>query len=92
MPPTHPLLLRKLASPVPTCSPLLEEVAHSGVALQTWAREAQIAPGCCILCPIRCPQQTMCALLDAGARLSGHTHFGLRVGQRVRPGTYSVMA
>ena len=90
MPQTQPVAPAQARVTGAYMQPLLEEVAHSGVALQTWAREAQIAPGLLHPVPDSLPAADYVRLLDAGARLSGHTHFGLRVGQRVRPGTYSV--
>jgi len=70
--------------------PLLEAVAHCGIALQTWAQEAHVAPDVLRRVPDSLAAADYVRLLDAAARLSGNPHFGLQVGQRVRPGTYSV--
>lgn len=70
--------------------PLLEEVAQCGIALADLARAAGCHPGLLQPLPDSLAAADYVRLLDAGARLSGHPHFGLRVGQRVRPGTYSV--
>ncbi|SDE44294.1 AraC-type DNA-binding protein [Massilia sp. PDC64] len=66
--------------------PLLETAAAHGItpdALASGAGLASIAPD-----PL--PAADYIALLDAGSRLAGDPHFGLHVGERVRPGTYSV--
>lgn len=73
--------------------PLVETAAACGVAP---ARLAQAA-GLCATALQSAPDspsnslaaRDYIALLDAGARLSGDAHFGLHVGERVRPGTYS---
>ena len=69
---------------------LLDTAAARGVGPDALARAAGLAPGALAPLPESLPAQDYIALLDAGARLAADPHFGLHVGERVRPGTYSV--
>jgi AraC-like DNA-binding protein len=78
--------------------PLLETAAAAGVAMPALAAAAGLAPGALSpalphdpsALPDTLPAVDYLALMDAGARLANDPHFGLHVGERVRPGTYSV--
>jgi AraC-like DNA-binding protein len=67
--------------------PLLETAAAHGVDPAALALEAGLAPA---PLPDTLAASDYIALLDAGSRLARDPHFGLHVGERVRPGTYSV--
>ncbi len=66
--------------------PLLETAAAHGIDPAALATEAGLAPAL----PDPLPAADYIALLDAGSRLADDPHFGLHVGERVRPGTFSV--
>jgi AraC-like DNA-binding protein len=70
--------------------PLLETAAALGIAPSALARAAGLAPDLLDPLPDALAASDYIALLDAGSRLAGDPHFGLHVGERVRPGTYSV--
>ncbi len=78
--------------------PLLETAAARGIDAASLAIAAGLAPDTLPPLPLQnpsdlpesLPAQDYIALLDAGARLADDPHFGLHVGERVRPGTYSV--
>jgi len=70
--------------------PLLETAAARGVAASALATAAGLAPDCLAPLPERLAAADYIALLDAGSRLAADPHFGLHVGERVRPGTFSV--
>lgn len=70
--------------------PLLEELAHCDLAVADVAQAAGVAATVLDPLPDSLAAADYVRLLDAGARLSTQSDFGLRVGQRVRPGTYSV--
>jgi len=69
---------------------LLETAAARGVGIDALAQAAGLAPGALSPLPDALPARDYIALLDAGAQLADDPHFGLHVGERVRPGTYSV--
>jgi AraC-like DNA-binding protein len=66
--------------------PLLETAAARGIDAAALASSAGLAA----IASDPLPAADYIALLDAGSRLAGDPHFGLHVGERVRPGTYSV--
>ncbi len=68
--------------------PVLEAAAARGVDAGRLARAAGLPPA--LPGADSLAARDYLALLDAGARLSEDPHFGLHVGERVRPGTYSV--
>jgi AraC-like DNA-binding protein len=68
--------------------PLLETAAASGVDAGRLAQAAGVPPDA--LHADSLAARHYIALLDAGSRLSGDPHFGLHLGERVRPGTFSV--
>lgn len=70
--------------------PLLETAAAHGIAPSALALAAGLAPTALEPVPDALAASDYIALLDAGSRLAGDPHFGLHVGERVRPGTYSV--
>ncbi|MFK3736789.1 AraC family transcriptional regulator [Massilia sp. TN1-12] len=78
--------------------PLLETAAERGIDAAALAAAAGLAPDALPALPLADPgtlpeslaTHEYIALLDAGARLGSDPHFGLHVGERVRPGTYSV--
>jgi AraC-like DNA-binding protein len=70
--------------------PLIEAAAARGVDAGRLARGAGLEAVALDPLPDFLPAQDYIALLDAGAHLAGDAHFGLHVGERVRPGTYSV--
>ncbi|OON62232.1 AraC family transcriptional regulator [Massilia sp. KIM] len=73
--------------------PLLEAAAERGVAPDALADAAGLPPASLGMLsgalPDSIPARSYVALLDAGARLAGDPHFGLHVGEKVRPGTFS---
>jgi AraC-like DNA-binding protein len=69
--------------------PLLDAALERGVAAPDLAREAGLAPTALDPLPASLAADDYVRLLDAGARLARDPHFGLHVGERVRPGTYS---
>jgi AraC-like DNA-binding protein len=70
--------------------PLLETAAALGIAPSALAQAAGLAPDLLDPLPDALAASDYIALLDAGSRLAADPHFGLHVGERVRPGTYSV--
>jgi AraC-like DNA-binding protein len=70
--------------------PLLETAAAHGIAPSALASNAGLAPTALEPLPDVLAAADYIALLDAGSRLARDPHFGLHVGERVRPGTYSV--
>jgi len=70
--------------------PLLELAAERGVALQALALTAGLPENALSPMPESMAAADYVRLLDAGAALTGHPHFGLHVGERVKLGTYSV--
>jgi AraC-like DNA-binding protein len=70
--------------------PLLETAAARGVTPAALAAAAGLASGALEPPPDTLAALDYIALLDAGSRLARDPHFGLHVGERVRPGTYSV--
>jgi AraC-like DNA-binding protein len=70
--------------------PLLDAALERGVAAPLLAREAGLATTAFDPLPASLAADDYVRLLDAGARLARDPHFGLHVGERVRPGTYSV--
>jgi AraC-like DNA-binding protein len=70
--------------------PLLETAAAHGIDAAALATGAGLDPAVLEPLPDALPAAGYIALLDAGSRLARDPHFGLHVGERVRPGTYSV--
>ena len=70
--------------------PLFETAAACGVSTAALAVAAGLAPEALDPLPERLGAADYIALLDAGSRLARDPHFGLHVGERVRPGTFSV--
>lgn len=69
--------------------PLLDTARERGVELQRLYLEAGLAPGTLARLSDGIPARDYIALLDAGARLAHDPHFGLHVGEKVGPATYS---
>ena len=69
--------------------PLLETAAERGVGAAELAAGAGLPTGLLGALPETLPARHYIALLDAGARLANDPHFGLHVGEKVRPGTFS---
>ena len=70
--------------------PLLELAVERGVALSALAVAAGMAEDALSPIPESLAAADYVRLLDAGAELARHPHFGLHVGERVKLGTYSV--
>jgi len=70
--------------------PLLELAVERGVGLSALAVAAGLPEDALSPMPESLAAADYVRLLDAGAELAGHPHFGLHVGERVRLGTYSV--
>lgn len=70
--------------------PLIDTAAAGGVDAARLARAAGLPETALSPLPESLPARDYIAMLDAGARLSGDRHFGLHVGERVRPATFSV--
>lgn len=70
--------------------PLLELAQEHGVDLQALAVAAGMPPQALKPLPDSLAAADYVRLLDAGAELAQHPHFGLQVGERVKLGTYSV--
>jgi AraC-like DNA-binding protein len=70
--------------------PLLETAAAHGLAPAALATEAGLDPAALDPLPDALAASGYIALLDAGSKLARDPHFGLHVGERVRPGTFSV--
>ncbi|MBQ5948095.1 AraC family transcriptional regulator [Massilia sp. ST3] len=73
----------------PYLQPLLDAAAERGVAPAQLAAGAGLPAGVLLSLPESLPARDYIALLDAGARLADDPHFGLHVGEKVRPGTFS---
>lgn len=69
--------------------PLLETALERGVAPDALAQAAGLAPDALDPLPESLPAPSYIALLEAGARLAGDPFFGLHVGEKARPATYS---
>lgn len=69
--------------------PLLDTARERGVALDALAQAAGMAPGALDPLPESLPARRYIALLEAGARLANDPFFGLHVGEKARPATYS---
>jgi len=70
--------------------PLLETAAAHGIVPAALALAAGLAPTALDPLPDALAASDYIALLDAGSKLARDPHFGLHVGERVRPGTFSV--
>jgi AraC-like DNA-binding protein len=70
--------------------PLLETAAAHGIVPAALALAAGLAPTALDPLPDALAASDYIALLDAGSKLAHDPHFGLHVGERVRPGTFSV--
>lgn len=70
--------------------PLLELAVERGVGLPTLAVAAGLPEDALSHMPESLAAADYVRLLDAGAALARHPHFGLHVGERVKLGTYSV--
>ncbi|WP_051933398.1 AraC family transcriptional regulator [Massilia sp. BSC265] len=70
--------------------PVVETAAALGVDAGRLARAASLHETALSPLPESLPACDYIAVLDAGARLTGDAHFGLHVGERVRPSTFSV--
>lgn len=70
--------------------PLLELAMERGVGLPALALAAGMAEDALTPIPESLAAADYVRLLDAGAELARHPHFGLHVGERVKLGTYSV--
>lgn len=69
--------------------PLLETALERGVTLHALAQALGLPSGAFHPLPETLPARSYIALLEAGARLTGDPHFGLHIGEKVRPATYS---
>ena len=69
--------------------PLLEAALERGLTLDGLAQGAGLAPDAFDPLPESLPARSYIALLDAGARLANDPFFGLHVGEKVGPATYS---
>lgn len=70
--------------------PLLELAMEHGVDLRALATAAGLHENALAPLPESLAAADYVRLLDAGAALAQHPHFGLHVGERVKLGTYSV--
>ena len=70
--------------------PLLELAMERGVGLRALAVAAGLPEDALSPVPESLAAADYVRLLDAGAELARHPHFGLNVGERVKLGTYSV--
>lgn len=70
--------------------PLLELVVERGVTLRALATAAGLDENALSPVPDSLAAADYVRLLDVGAELAQHPHFGLHVGERVKLGTYSV--
>nr|WP_295785194.1 AraC family transcriptional regulator [Rhodoferax sp.] len=70
--------------------PLLELAVERGVTLRALALAAGLAENALLPVPESLAASDYVRLLDVGAELAQHPHFGLHVGERVKLGTYSV--
>lgn len=69
--------------------PLLDTALERGLTLDGLAHAAGLAAGALDPLPERLPARRYIALLEAGARLADDPFFGLHVGEKVGPATYS---
>lgn len=69
--------------------PLLDTARERGVALEALTQAAGLAPGSLDPLPESLPARRYIALLETGARLANDPFFGLHVGEKARPATYS---
>jgi AraC-like DNA-binding protein len=69
--------------------PLIETAAARGVDAKRLAAAAGLPADCLSPLPDSLAARDYIALLEAGARLTEDAHFGLHVGERVRPGTFT---
>lgn len=69
--------------------PLLDTARERGLAIDALAQAAGLAPGSLDPLPESLPARRYIALLEAGARLAHDPFFGLHVGEKARPATYS---
>lgn len=69
--------------------PLLDTALERGVTPHALAQAAGLPPLALDPLPELLPARRYIALLEAGARLAGDPHFGLHVGEKVGPATYS---
>jgi AraC-like DNA-binding protein len=70
--------------------PLLELAVERGVTLRALATAASLPENALSPVPESLAAADYVRMLDAGADLAQHPHFGLQVGERVKLGTYSV--
>jgi len=68
---------------------LLDTAVERGVTLEALTAAAGLQPGALDPLPDTLPTARYIALLDAGARLANDPFFGLHVGEKVGPATYS---
>ncbi|MEW7851241.1 AraC family transcriptional regulator ligand-binding domain-containing protein [Massilia aurea] len=68
---------------------LLDTARERGVMLEALTAAAGLQPGALAPLPETLPTARYIALLDAGARLANDPFFGLHVGEKVGPATYS---
>ena len=69
--------------------PLLETALERGLTLAALAQAAGLAPDALDPLPESLPARRYIGLLEAGARLANDPFFGLHVGEKARPATYS---
>ncbi|WP_312520120.1 AraC family transcriptional regulator [Massilia sp.] len=69
--------------------PLLDAAQEQGVDPARLCVAAGMEPDALAVAPESIPARCYIALLGAGARLAQDPHFGLHVGEKVRPSTYS---
>ncbi|WP_020654168.1 AraC family transcriptional regulator [Massilia niastensis] len=69
--------------------PLLDAAAERGVEPARLCAAAGLPASFLAPLPDALPARAYIALLDAGARLANDPHFGLHVGEKVRPATFS---
>ncbi|WP_137173498.1 AraC family transcriptional regulator [Massilia sp. HP4] len=69
--------------------PLLDTARERGLALEVLAQAAGMAPSSLDPLPESLPARRYIALLEAGARLAHDPFFGLHVGEKAGPATYS---
>jgi AraC-like DNA-binding protein len=69
--------------------PLLETALERGLTLPALAEAAGLAPNALDPLPESLPARRYIGLLEAGARLANDPFFGLHVGEKARPATYS---
>ena len=69
--------------------PLLETALERGLTLPALTEAAGLPPGALDPLPESLPARRYIGLLEAGARLAHDPFFGLHVGEKARPATYS---